>query len=436
MSGTTRDESKSQTEPVGDVLPRLGFMLGYHKILIVGINYWPEPSGNAPYTSYLARALSEKHNLKVLSTFPHYPWWKVPEGWNGNKQVTTDGSIELVRFRPWLPKSQSNLQRARLEIWFGLRAALSSWKKRDVVVLVSPAMLSSAVGMLKVKLCSPKTATVVWVQDVYTLGLEETQRNIGIAGRLVARVEKWLLKSADHVVVIHDRFRDVVLTKFEVNPKRVSVIRNWGQFTFSPSETSAESRTRFSWSDDDLVVLHTGNMGVKQGLDSLIELAKKLELRRPEIKFVLLGDGNQRPTLVELARNLGNVVFVDPVSEEELSNMLHAADIALVHEQTGVTEMAVPSKLTTYFTAGKPVIAVTDPGSITAEEVRNSKAGLSVSVGDSAKFCEAIDKLFEAKERFSTEAKNYAAAKLSGDEAVRKFEALISDLSDSRGKTL
>jgi glycosyltransferase involved in cell wall biosynthesis len=296
-------------------------------------------------------------------------------------------------------------------------------------------MCSIAIAMAKAKIFKPKSKTIVWVQDIYTLGLKETQGHQGFGTKFVGSVEKWLLQSADSVVVIHQRFQDAVIREFSLNPEKVTVIRNWGQFSFKPTEEVIVTRNRLGWNPDDLVVLHAGNMGVKQGLAPLIEVSKFLQKRRPEIKIVLLGDGNQRTSLMNLAEGLNNVLFIDPVDEGELSNMLQAADIALVHEQAGVSDMAVPSKLTTYFSAAKPVLAVTEEKSITAEEIINSGAGISIEAGNPEIFLEAIDSLLDAKKIFSNSAAQFASAKLSGDSAVVAFESLIDKLSKSRGKS-
>ena len=69
--------------------------------------------------------------------------------------------------------------------------------------------------------------------------------------------------------------------------------------------------------------------------------------------------------------------------------MLHAADVLLLNEKPGVGDMAVPSKLTTYFMTGKPVVAATDHSSAAAAEIRAAAAGVVVAPGDPRALLEA-----------------------------------------------
>lgn len=319
-----------------------------------------------------------------------------------------------------------------MEFAFGLRASLASWKKPDVVLLVSPAMLSSCVALLRAKLFNRNAFVVTWVQDIYTVGLRETQGGSGALGKLLRLFEKWLLSNSDRVVAIHERFKEVLVSEFELDASRVEVIRNWSQLHFQPSETAEQTRSNYDWSDRK-VVLHAGNQGVKQGLDRLVEVAANVSVSDPSVLFVLVGDGNQRASLERMAAGFLNVVFIDPVDEVELCNLLQAADVLLVHEQTGVAEMAVPSKLTSYFMAGVPVLAVSDAGSISSEEVVNAGAGIRASVGDEVEILAALSTLMSSKE-FGANARKYASAKLSGEAAVQSFSGLIGNLDRNKGK--
>ncbi len=135
------------------------------------------------------------------------------------------------------------------------------------------------------------------------------------------------------------------------------------------------------WEWPGTLVLHAGNMGAKQGLENVVESARLAEKLGHPIQFVLLGHGNQRSALVELAGGISNIHFVDPLPDHLFSHALAAADILLVNEKVGVAEMAVPSKLTTYFSARKPVLAATESNSTTADEVEASGGGVVIAPG-------------------------------------------------------
>ena len=64
------------------------------RILIIGVNYAPEPTGNAPYTTALARSLARRgHEVHVLTSYPHYPQWRVPDGWTGRRRTGASGPV-------------------------------------------------------------------------------------------------------------------------------------------------------------------------------------------------------------------------------------------------------------------------------------------------------------------------------------------------------
>jgi glycosyltransferase involved in cell wall biosynthesis len=125
-------------------------------------------------------------------------------------------------------------------------------------------------------------------------------------------------------------------------------------------------------------------MGVKQGLDNVVaaaRLAGESNSAAPPERFVLIGDGNRRRALETQASGVDAIELIDPLPAAEFRAALDAADILLVNELPGVGAMAVPSKLTSYFVAGKPILAATDPSSGSAEELRASGAGVVVSPG-------------------------------------------------------
>ncbi|MFM7030536.1 MAG: glycosyltransferase, partial [Micrococcales bacterium] len=102
------------------------------------------------------------------------------------------------------------------------------------------------------------------------------------------------------------------------------------------------------------------------------------------------------------------------------------------HELPGVSEMAVPSKLTSYFASGRPVIAATDPNGITAQVIRDANAGLVVESGNSQALIEAIELLLEDSELANELGRNgqaYARANLTEAAAVAKFSKLLRKLT-------
>ena len=120
----------------------------------------------------------------------------------------------------------------------------------------------------------------------------------------------------------------------------------------SPS-ARAQIRRQLGWPDNVTVLLHAGNMGVKQGLANVIQASRVADQKKLPILSVLMGDGNKRPEFKAMGVN-PCVRIIDPVPSENFASTLGAADALLVNERGGVTEMSVPSKLTSYFEKAYP----------------------------------------------------------------------------------
>ena len=345
---------------------------------LICLHYPPEPSGNAPYSGALAEGLAERGvDVHVVTGLPHYPQWRIYDGFEKKSGTELRNGVPVTRRRHPVPANPGLISRLGMELVFGLRALAAHWHKPDVVILLSPALFSSIVVAFRAALS--RRPVIVWVQDFYSLGAAETGQAGALHSRILATAERFLFSRARALVVIHERFKRSVVTHFQINPDKVLVIRNWSHIDelsgISP-ESRAEMRRRFGWPDDVTVVLHAGNMGTKQGLVNVVEAARVAHRDNNPLLFVLMGDGNQRATLEAMAT--GHLKFVDPVSQKLFTAVLGAADILMVNERRGVKDMSVPSKLTSYFATSRPVIAATDVGSVTAEEIELSGAGIRV----------------------------------------------------------
>lgn len=409
-----------------------------HQVLILGLNYSPEPTGISPYTGSMARGLARRGLItRVLTTHPHYPDWKVRPGYGQWSRSEHLDGVDVTRLKHYVPSTPKGLKRLASEVSFGARLATRRWKRADVVVAVSPALVSSAFAAVKARTTHRGVPLVVWVQDLYTLGLAETGQATGLVVRTMSAIEGWLLRSADRVVVIHDRFAARVAEDFGVSPDRIEVVRNWTHLPPAPDVDVDAARVAFGWTPAETVVLHAGNMGVKQGLENVVEAARLAETRGLPVRFVLLGAGSQLQRLKEAGAGIRNLQFLSPLNDADFTAALHSSDCLLVNELPGVSEMAVPSKLTSYFSAGRPVVAATDVGGITADEIRNADAGVVVPAGDPAALLDAVSTLAadpDGSRRLGANGRHYRSTVLDEDSAIHQFTEMLTRLitSDDR----
>lgn len=400
-------------------------------ILVFGAHYAPEVSGNAPYTSGLAEGLrSRGHDVTVVTQFPHYPEWKCRSDGAWSRDEVRRG-VRVRRLRSYVPSVPSMVRRILYEVAFGVRASLVRWPRVDTVLLVSPTLLSCALILARLRVTRRAVPACVWVQDVYSSGVKEAGGS-SAASRCLGWIERRVLRSADGVVVIHERFRALVVDQMGVSAARVRTIRNWSHIApRSESLHRARVREGLGWAPDETVLLHAGNMGAKQALEHVIAAARYAEDRDLPLRFVLAGDGSQRRLLERDAAGLTRFEIRPAFSSEEFPSVLDAADVLLVHERPGLLESAVPSKLTTYFRAGRPVIAAVEGAGITAEEVHRSGGGVVIEAGSPEKLINAAVGLRDDPARSVTlgvAGRRYAEDALTPSSALDAFEGWLDSL--------
>jgi glycosyltransferase involved in cell wall biosynthesis len=399
------------------------------RFILVGINYAPEPTGNAPYTTDLSIGLAAVGSTRVITGIPHYPWWEKQTDFDDSLTLGGSPNLSLKRINHFVPSKQGNLSRLAMELSFGLNVAIKEKLLGDVIVLVSPALISSAVVFLKTRLTRNKAKTVLWVQDLYEQGLKETATGGKFSSLVIGRIENWLLGSVDQVVFAHKAFEHAKPALRGSGPL-VDSISNWSQFSFQPSEASADTRRKYALGPDRLV-LHIGNMGVKQGLENVVDAALEAERQKLSTHFLLVGSGNQIVELKDRAGKCRNISFIPPVSEQELSNLLNASDILLVNEKPGVKEMSMPSKLTTYFQTGVPVLVCSELDSIAGREVKNNEIGFWVQSGTpNALLSAVIDLDLGEASIVAKAAKEFAEKNLGKSQAIEKFISLLGRVKE------
>ncbi len=400
------------------------------RIQIVSTYYAPETTGNAPYVTSLARGLAARgHDVRVVAGAPHYPGWRIlPKGeWELDE---VRAGVHVHRVLSYVPSNPTFPRRVLYELGFGVRLARICPSDVDVVVLVSPTLFGSLVVRARLALKRLDLPIVMWVQDLYSAGVAESP---GLAARslsvAIAAVEGVLLRSATSVVVIHERFRDFATSRLRVRRERVVVIRNWTHVTPPRSVDRLSVRERLGWTrPGEVVVVHAGNMGAKQGLENVVDAARFAEQQHLPLRFVLLGDGNRRGALEDRAEGCGAIEFVDPLPMDSFIEALAAADVLLVNERPSLRDAALPSKLTSYFVTGRPVLAATGSVSTTADEIRASGAGRVVSPTDPEALARAA--LSIAREwtvKDSQAGPAHVERALSMRTGLAKFESLLRD---------
>ena len=428
------DETASPAVGSGAV-PTGSALIG-RRVLIVSMYYAPEVSGSAPYTTDLAEhLLARGAGVEVVTTHPHYPQWRrAGESVNRWQREERDG-VTVWRVPGYIPAVPSASRRLAYESSYVAAASgLIASRRPDVIVGCSPGVFAAALAGTVAR--ASDIPLVHWVQDVVSSAA--TQSGIGMgtrAARVLSRLEGVALRQSSAVAVPSQSFVPAV-ERLTCGRVPIRVVRNWSRVPDLSTLDGTSRRRLLGW-ENRTVVLHTGNLGQKQGIDELLPALTALNDRHPNLLFVFTGDGNQRAGLQAAARKLRNIQLMDPVDSDVYLELLRAADVLLVHERSTVVDMSLPSKLTSYFASGRPVVAVTRSDSATALEIATSGAGVTVPHGSPDRLAEAIVSLAGTDLGRATAGRglDFHRAVLSPSAALTGLEQLITAVSvGARGR--
>ena len=368
------------------------------RVLIIGLNYAPEPVGIGPYTQGLAQALVENGAaVEAVVAKPYYPQWQTMSAYTGGGwRREQDGAVSLTRCPIYVPAQPSGLKRVIHLASFmvsalmpALRAALRHNNRPDLVVTVAPALLGVLTAWLAARLAGAKLWIHVQDFEVEAALATGLMRETSMAARLARWAENRLLKLGDRVSTISPQMCAKLLAK-GIAPDRVFEMRNWADARFAPDPAGAEA-IRAEWGlDGRIVAFYSGNIARKQGIEILVEAAQLLQ-HRTDIAFVICGEGPNRAELERQAAGLSNVQLHDLQPAARMGAMLTMADLHLLPQIAGAADLVLPSKLTNMLSSGRPVIATCDPGTGLFAEVDG--CGLVTPPGDAAALAAAINTL-------------------------------------------
>lgn len=396
-------------------------------LVMVSTYYAPEQSGTGPYATQLAESWAASGTeVHVLAGMPHYPAWRTHPEYVGAWRTTEIREGVLVhRRRHLVPTRHTTLRRALYEasvLGHGV-VSLPRTRKPDLVVAEMPTL---AAGLLAARIARRhRVPFVPIVQDL--MGSAAVQSGIQggeRAATLVAALESRAIRQGSLVGVIHESMVEPV-ARMGIDRTRIRLVPNWSHIDL-PSRPRVHIRRRLGWGPDETVLLHAGNMGLKQRLDVLIDLAKLA----PDVRVVLLGDGNQRRHLQALANGVANLDFLPPVSDEDFPEVLAAADVLALTQRASVADMSVPSKLTSYFAAARPVLASAAERSGGAAQVRDSGAGLVVAPEDPLGMLNALRDVVDDRARAEEMGRNgarYVTERLGKAAGIARVTSLLDE---------
>ncbi|WP_318376279.1 colanic acid biosynthesis fucosyltransferase WcaI [Enterobacter sp.] len=406
------------------------------RILVYGINYSPELTGIGKYTGEMVEWMARQgHDVRVITAPPYYPEWKVGEPYSAWRWRREEGAATVWRCPLYVPKTPTTLKRLihlgsfALSSFFPLMAQ-RRWKP-DRIIGVVPTLFCTPGMRLLAKLSGART--VLHIQDYEV----DAMLGLGMAGkgkggrvaRLASAFERSGLLNVDNVSTISRSMMNKAQEK-GVPAERVIFFPNWSEVARFRDVTDADAltlRQQLALPADKKIILYSGNIGEKQGLESVIEAADRL--RDQPWLFVIVGQGGGKARLEKMARERGlsNVIFHPLQSYDALPALLKLADCHLVIQKRGAADAVLPSKLTN-------ILAVGGNAVITAE--RHTELGQLCDTCPGIAVCvepESVDALIDGigqallMPKFNTVAREYAERTLEKENVLSQFIADIRD---------
>ena len=244
---------------------------------------------------------------------------------------------------------------------------------------------------------------------------------------LLRVLTRFYLSRADVVVAIGETMRARLEVK-GVRPDRLRVISNWVDTAAIQPDSNGAEWAREQGLDSRFVVMHSGNVGHAQDLDSLIRAATFLR-DLENLRIVVIGSGARHADVVDLADRLEvDVQFLPYQPRERLAQSLSSADIHVVGLAAGLAGYVVPSRLYGILAVGRPVIVHADEDSEAAKIVRDNGVGLVVPPGRPELLAAAIRSAYEGRfdlGQMGASARTYAVAQASRNVAIDRYLGLI-----------
>jgi colanic acid biosynthesis glycosyl transferase WcaI len=353
------------------------------RILVLGINYAPERTSVAPFTTGLCEHLAANGNkVTVVTAFPYYPEWHVWDGYRGSLyRKECINSVTVHRVAHYVPRKPSRLiERLAYDISFTVNCFVAALFTGgcDIIYCSCPpptvAFAAYLLGLIK------GAAYVMKLTDLASDAALATRiMKPGFAIRLARIFEAFSCRKAQVVICLCQGFIDR-LKERGVKEEKLRLISDWGDTeNLRPGEEGSAFRLANQLSPEQFLVFHTGNMGKKQKLMNVVSAAEASR-NEPDLKWMIVGQGEERGQLEEeiSRRSLTNVLILPLQPAELLPEMYGSADLLLLNQAAAIEDAVIPSKLLTYMGAGRAIVAAVSEKSEAARQIRRANCGVVV----------------------------------------------------------
>lgn len=363
------------------------------KILFITDNFPPEVNAPASRThDHCKEWVKRGMEVTVITCAPNFPQGKVYEGFKNRlySSETIDG-IKVIRVWSYITANAGFLKRvldyvsfAFMAFWAGL------FQKTDVIIATSPQFFTTFTGFLLSKIKRRPWVFELrdlWPESIITVGAMEK----GLAIRVLEKIEQFMYRQADLIIPVTDAFKKRLI-EYGQDEDKIHVIPNGvnpAQFFPMPKDEGLLEELGLN---GKIVIGYMGTHGLAHGLDFIIRTVSKID--NPDIHFLFIGDGAQKPAVVALAAELAtkNVTFLDSVPKTSVQRYLSTMDAVLVPLRKSETfKTVIPSKIFEAAAMQKPILL--GVGGQAREIVETHNAGVYFEPESEKSLLDVIERL-------------------------------------------
>src|SRR3954470_18059391 len=395
------------------------------RLLVLNQYYWPGIEATAQLLTDLCEALAEDAEVTVITGMLH-----------GNEDAPrrlVRNGVRIVRVPSTSFERSRLVARASNYVTYLTNALVHGLRGRrpDVVLCMTDPPIVADIALVVAK--RYRVPLVVVSQDVFPeIAVQLKRLENPVAMRLLRSLVSLYLRRADRIVAIGDTMRRRLEEK-GAPPERVRVIPNW----IHTSRLEPHERGNW-WAEkrgvkDKFVVMHSGNVGHAQDLDSLVRAATFLR-DLDDVAILVIGSGARHNELVALAELLEveQVTFLYYQARDVLPLSLSAADVHVVGLAPGLAGYVVPSRLYGILAVARPVIPVADTESETAQVVDRVGCGIVVAPGRPELLARAIRDAHDGKydlDAMGARGREWVEQEADRSVALRRYRDLLLEVA-------
>lgn len=359
---------------------------------------------------------------------------------NRKEEMMYDGKLRVHRFAMYREGKNPVLRAMRysfnwiIQLWYGLTE-----KNVDCVYLESTPPIQGLLGsLLKIFRNIP---FVYCLQDIFPDSLAGTSlaKKGGLLWKIGRVIEDFTYKYADKIIVISEDFKKNIMAK-GVSEDKIVVIYNWvdqNKVVDVPREKN-KLFDKYNIDREKFYIEYSGNIGLTQNMDMLLEVMKELKATHPDIGLVLVGEGAYKAQVEEIVKrdDLTNVTMIPFQPYKDISHVLSLGDAGLVISKPGVGANSVPSKTWSIMSASRPVLANFDENELKDILVGN-ECGIFTKAGDKDAFKRSIIKLYENRDlckEYGRNGRQFVMDNLTREVGTQKYVDVIKEVCCIKAK--